>query len=127
MGSPAIAGSAGYSNGVFNVNGAGTDIYGTNDQFNYVYQSDPGDATITARVTSQTNTSSNAKAGVIFKQSTTSGTNYILIAIGPGSIKTQWDFNHSISQGTYTFPNAWVQLIRRGSTFTARISSDGVN
>ncbi|HVB94486.1 MAG TPA: PQQ-dependent sugar dehydrogenase, partial [Acidimicrobiales bacterium] len=96
VGSPAIAGSAAYSGGVFTVNGAGADIYGTSDQFNYVNQPAVGSGTIVARVTSQTNTSSNAKAGVMFKQSTTAGSPYLLIADSPsGVVKVQYGFNSS--------------------------------
>jgi len=128
VGSPAISGSANYANGVFTVNGSGTDIFGTNDQFNYVYQPVNGNGTLIARVTSQTNTSSNAKAGIMFKQSTTTGSSYILITITPGtsSFKVQYNFNGSIGGGTYTFPNAWMKLTRVGTTFTAYVSADGV-
>ncbi len=128
VGSPAIGGSASYANGVFTVNGSGTDIYGTNDQFNYVYQPVNGNGTLIARVTSQTNTSSNAKAGIMFKQSTTAGDPYILITITPGtgSFKIQYNFNGSIGGGTYTFPNAWMKLTRVANTFTAYVSGDGV-
>jgi glucose/arabinose dehydrogenase/regulation of enolase protein 1 (concanavalin A-like superfamily) len=130
VGSPAISGSASYANGVFTVNGAGADIYGTNDQFNYVNQPVGGDGngTLIARVTSQTNTSSNAKAGIMFKQSTTAGSPYILITVTPGtsSFKVQYNFNGSVGGGTYTFPNAWMKLTRVGNTFTAYVSADGV-
>jgi len=130
VGSPAIGGSASYANNVFTVNGAGTDIWGTNDQFNYVYQSVTGDGngTLIARVTSQTNTSSNAKAGIMFKQSATAGDPYILIAVAPGGgIKVQYNFNGSIGGGTFTFPNVWMKLTRVGDKFSAYVSSDGVN
>ncbi len=127
VGSPAIAGSAHYANGVFTVNGAGADIWGTNDQFNYVYQPVSGNGTITARVTSQTNTSSNAKAGIMFKQSTTAGSSYILIAATPTKgIQVQYNFNGSVGSYAYTFPNAWMKLTRVGSVFTAYVSADGV-
>jgi regulation of enolase protein 1 (concanavalin A-like superfamily) len=128
VGSPAIAGSASYTNGVFTVNGAGADIWGTSDQFNYAYQNVNGNGTLIARVTSQSNTSSNAKAGIMFKQSTTAGSSYILIAVAPGGgIKVQYNFNGSIGGATYTFPNVWMKLTRSGSTFIASTSSDGVN
>ena len=45
VGSPALAGSASYNSGVFTVNGAGADIWGTSDQFNYVNQPLAGTAT----------------------------------------------------------------------------------
>jgi uncharacterized repeat protein (TIGR01451 family) len=129
VGSPAIAGSAGYSNSVFTVNGAGADIFGTNDQFHYVYQplGGNGNGTIIARVTSQTNTSSNAKAGVMIKQSTTAGSDYILIAVAPnGVVKVQYDFNGSIQASTtYAFPNVWMKLVSLNGKFTAYLSSDG--
>lgn len=128
VGSPSPPGSASYSNRVFTVQGSGTDIWRTYDQFNYVYQPTSGNGTMIARVTSQTDTSSNAKAGIMFKQSATAGTSYILIAVAPaGGIKVQWDFNGSIGGGTYGFPNVWMKLTRSTNTFTAYVSSDGVN
>jgi glucose/arabinose dehydrogenase/regulation of enolase protein 1 (concanavalin A-like superfamily) len=130
VGAPAVAGSASYANPVFTVNGAGTDIYGTNDQFNYVSQptTGNGNGTLIARVTSQTNTSSNAKAGIMFKQSTTTGSPYILMAVSPGGIvKVQYNFNGSFTVATtYAFPNVWMKLTRVGNVFTAYISADGV-
>src|SRR5258708_1416998 len=123
VGSPAISGSASYANGVFTVNGAGADIYGTNDQFNYVNQPVNGNGTLISRVTSQTNTSSNAKAGIMFKQSTTAGDPYILITITPGtsSFKIQYNFNGSIGGGKDTFPNAWMKFTKGSNTITTYV------
>ncbi len=127
VGSPPIAGSATYAAGVFTVNGSGADIFGTNDQFNYVYQPTTGNGTIIARVTSQTNTSSNAKAGVMWKASTAAGSPYILIAVAPsGLVKVQYNFSGSITTSTYAFPNVWMKLVRSGSSFSAYLSPDGV-
>ena len=127
VGAPIVSGSAGAANGVFTVNGAGADIFGTNDQFNYVNQPTTGNGTLIARVTSQTNTSANAKAGIMFKQSTTAGSPYILIAAAPGGgVKVQYNFNGSVGGGTFAFPNAWMKLTRVGSTFTASVSADGI-
>jgi uncharacterized repeat protein (TIGR01451 family) len=131
VGSPAIAGSAGYTSAthLFTVNGAGADIFGTNDQFNYVYQPLAGDGngTIIARVTSQTNTSSNAKSGVIIKQSTTAGSSYILIEVQPGGIvKAQYDFNGSVQAlSLYNFPNVWMKLVSLNGLYSAYVSGDG--
>ena len=52
IGSPGLAGSAGYTNGNWTVTGGGTDIYGTADQFNYAYVTVNGDGTLIADVTS---------------------------------------------------------------------------
>jgi glucose/arabinose dehydrogenase len=130
VGSPALAGSAGYTNGVFSVTGAGTDIWGASDQFNYVSQPLAGDgnATIIARVTAQSNTSSNAKAGVIIKQSTAAGSDYMLIAVAPnGTVKVQYDFNGSVTaSASYPFPNVWMKLVSLNGKITAYLSPDGV-
>ena len=126
VGSPAVAGSASYSSGVFTVNGGGADIWGTSDQFNYVSQPLTGNATIVARVTSQSNTDPWAKAGVMIKQSTAGGSPYALLAVTPGNgVAFQYGFNASVSGGSYTFPNGWLKLTRSGSTITAYSSADG--
>ncbi len=128
VGSPAVAGSASYASGVFTVNGGGSDIWGSSDQFNYVSQSLTGDASIVARVTSQSNTDGWAKAGVMIKQSTAGGSSYALLAVTPGNgINFQYGFNASVSGGSYSFPNGWLKLTRSGSTITAFSSSDGTN
>ena len=128
VGAPSPAGSASYAGGVFTVKGSGADIFGTSDQFNYVYQPTTGNGTIIARVTSQSNTgSSNSKAGVIWKASTAAGSPYILIETGPtGVVKVQYNFNGSVSGATYSFPNIWMKLVRSGTNFSAYISPDGV-
>jgi hypothetical protein len=128
VGSPTPAGSASYSGGVFTVMGEGADIFNSSDQFNYVYQPATGDGTIVARVLSQNNVgSTNAKAGVIWKASTVSGSPYILIETGPtGVVKVQYNFTGSIATSTYTFPNVWMKLVRSGGLFSAYVSPDGV-
>jgi regulation of enolase protein 1 (concanavalin A-like superfamily) len=129
VGAPSPAGSASFSGGVFSVNGSGADIFGTSDQFNYVYQPTTGDGTIIARVVSQSATgSSNSKAGVIWKASTTAGSPYILIETGPtGVVKVQYNFNGSLSTtATYSFPNIWMKLVRSSGNFSAYVSPDGV-
>jgi len=126
VGSPAVAGSASYASGVFTVNGGGSDIWGSSDQFNYVSQSLTGNASIVARVTSQSDTDPWAKSGVMIKQSTAAGSNYALLAVTPGNgINFQYGFNSSTSGGSYSFPNGWLKLTRSGSTITASSSSDG--
>jgi len=130
VGSATPAGSAGFANNAFTIKGGGNDIWGTPydtlDQFHYVSQTLNGDGSIVARVTSQTNTSDWAKAGVMIKQATTSGSSYALLGITPANgITFQYNFNNSVSGGNYTLPNAWLKLTRAGSTITAYTSTDG--
>ena len=127
VGAPALAGSATYAGGVFTLKGSGADIFGTTDQFNYLYQPVSGNGTIIARVSGVSNTSSNAKAGVIWKASTSAGSPYILIAAAPsGLVKVQYNFSGSITTSTYGYPNLWMKLVRSGSSFSAYLSPDGL-
>ena len=126
VGSPAVAGASTYANGVYTVNGSGSDIWATADQFQYAYQPLSGDGTIVARVTSQTDTDPWAKAGIMIKQSAIADAPYAMLAVTPGNgINMEYGFNANIAGGSYTFPNAWLKLTRAGNVFTAYDSADG--
>src|SRR4051812_33297422 len=64
IGSPALTGSTTYASGVFTVKAAGTDIWGTSDQFRFVYQPITGDVEVIARVDSIAAADPWSKAGV---------------------------------------------------------------
>jgi hypothetical protein len=126
VGAPAVPGSASFANGVFTVAGAGADIWGGSDQFNYVWQTLTGEGSIVARVTSQSDTSSWAKCGVIVKQSTQAGSAYALLAVTPGNgMAFQYGYADTVAGGAYSFPDAWLKLTWNGSGVSAYTSSDG--
>jgi hypothetical protein len=126
IGNPPIVGSASYASGVFTVTGGGNDIWGTFDQFHYVWQPLAGDGGIVARVTSQTVTDPWAKSGVMIKQSTSGGSAYALLAVTPGNgIAFQYGYNNTVPGGSYSFPDCWLRLTRSGTTITAYSSADG--
>jgi regulation of enolase protein 1 (concanavalin A-like superfamily) len=129
IGGPGVPGSANFSaaNGnVFTLNGSGADIWGTVDQEQYAYQPLAGDGSITARVTGQDLTDPWAKSGVMFKESTAAGAPYVLLAVTPGNeLHLQWNYANDLAVGNFTLPNAWLRLVRSGSTFTAYTSADG--
>jgi len=132
IGAPGLTGSASYSGTTFTVSGSGADIYGTADQFHYVYQTTSSTSvTITARVATQTDSNVWAKAGVMIRESTAAGSTYVGIYITPGkgaSLQYRSTTNASAINGPeVTGPVApyWVRLTRSGSTFTAYISTNG--
>lgn len=132
IGSPALAGSASYSNGVFSVSGEGADIYGTSDQFHYVYQSVSGDQTVIARVATQQNTNVWAKAGVMIRESTAANSTYVFAMVTPGKgVSMQYRSATGGSAATVLTtagPVApyWLMLVRSGNTFTSFTSPDNV-
>ncbi|HYM84113.1 MAG TPA: hypothetical protein VEY67_08185, partial [Candidatus Dormibacteraeota bacterium] len=130
IGSPAIAGSATYANGTFTVNGAGGDIYGTSDQFDLLSQPWSGDGTLSARVASQTNPSSWAKAGVMLRATSDPGSPYYAILVTPGNgIVVQWRTAQGATTGQAKLGGAvpvFLRVVRSGNTFSAGTSPDGV-
>ncbi len=132
IGSPAIAGSTALAKGVYTLRGAGTDIYGTHDQFEYAYADITGDTTLTARVTSVQNTHTWAKAGVMIRAGTGANGMFADVVVTPsGIIAFQWrsatggPAATAIVSGTHFTPQ-WVKLIRKGNVFTAFHSADGL-
>lgn len=130
IGTP-TAGQA-YSNGAaFNVTGGGADIWGTADDFRFVYRTLTGDGTITARVASQTNTGGWAKAGVMFRNSLVDTDMYALELVSPSN-GTAYQYRAtsagSAAQSAQTTGRVapyWVRMVRVGNTFTAYASSNG--
>ncbi|MGH7156538.1 MAG: PQQ-dependent sugar dehydrogenase [Candidatus Saccharimonadales bacterium] len=130
IGSPSLAGSSSYSstNGTYTVNGSGSDIWGSTDQFQFAYQPLNGDGVVIAHVISQDNTDPWAKSGIMIKQSPTAGAPYDLLAVTPGNGYHQQDsFNSDNYGGTFMLPNAWVKMVRVGNTFSTYVSPDGTN
>ena len=132
IGSVSIAGSASYSNGTFTVNGSGSSISGTADQFNYAYQAAGTSYTITARVVSMTNTNSGAQAGVMIRETLATGSTMANINVTPSNgvtwvNRTATNGSTSGSRATGLVAPYWVRVVRNGSTFTGYYSADGVN
>lgn len=129
IGAPTLAGSATDTAGAFAQTASGADIYGTADQLNFAYQSTSGDATLTARVASQTNTSSWAKAGPMIRATTDPGSPYFAVFVTPANgvvvqyRKTQGATTTQV-KATGTVP-VFLRVARSGGTFSAYTSPDG--
>jgi len=130
VGSPSAAGNASYSGGTFTIEGDGSDIWGTSDQFHYVYQSLSGDGEIEARVASLENTNSWAKAGVMIREALTGGSTHAMMVVTAGNgtafqRRTSTGGSSSHTAGSSVTAPYWVRLVRSGNTFTGYESSNG--
>jgi regulation of enolase protein 1 (concanavalin A-like superfamily) len=114
----------------FTLKGAGADIWGTADAFQFNFQSLTGDNMITARVVSQTPTDAWAKAGVMIRETLSASSTHALMAVTPsnGSAFQRRSTTGGQSMNT-PGPRAaapyWVRLIRNGNTFSGYASPDG--
>jgi hypothetical protein len=134
IGTPGFAGSASDVNGHFAIYASGADIWGTADEFHYVFRTLTGDGTIVARVLSQQYTDPWAKAGVMMRQSLDANSPYAFVMATPGNgLNFEWrtgqgasadQGNNNSASGTAPY---WVKLVRAGSTFTSYVSPDGQN
>jgi hypothetical protein len=131
IGPTGATGNASFSNGVFTVAGAGADIQNTGDAFRFVYVTATGNCAIIARVASEQNINSWAKAGVMIRESLATNAANAFIAVTPGNGVT-WQNRASTGANT-SFNNTsglsapcWVKLVRSGNTFTGYRSPDGL-
>ena len=130
IGAVAATGAASYNAGTFTVTGSGADIAGMADEFRYVYQPGSGDGSIIARVASVQNTAPDAKAGVMYRESTAANSAFAAAYVTPG-VGVIFQRRTSTGGGTastivsgVTAPR-WVRLTRAGNNFTAYYSSNG--
>ena len=87
IGAPQKAGSEQYAaqSGVYTVAGGGADIWGSSDSFHFDGLSLSGNGSIVAQVTSVQNTSYAAKAGIMFRDSTSADAMMAMLAVTPGA------------------------------------------
>jgi hypothetical protein len=132
IGSPALTGSQSFNGSTWTIQAGGTDIFGTSDQFHYVWQTLAADGSVSAQVLTQTNTSSNAKAGVMIRQDSTASSAFYDAVVTPGNgVFVQ--YRKAAGAGAQTLIKlsgtvpVYLAVARTGSTYTAYTSSDGVN
>ncbi|HVZ19897.1 MAG TPA: hypothetical protein VG871_02480 [Vicinamibacterales bacterium] len=130
IGAVGIAGSATQSNGIYTLEGAGADVWGTADAFQFAYEPMTGDGTIVARVASLQGTEAWTKVGVMIRATTapSSAHAFMLVSKGKGLAFQRRTLDGGQSAHTAgpsgTAPR-WVKLTRTGNTITASASPDG--
>ena len=128
VGGPSPAGAASCTSNVYTLTGGGTDIVGTSDQFNYASQTLPGNGTIIAQVTSQTNSNGWAKAAIMIRSSIAATSNFVAVELTPSNGTNLQYRNASYPSATNVSAgnaNTWLKLVRSGGTVTAYDSSNG--
>ena len=131
IGQPVPAGTASFADNTYTVKGAGADIWGTSDSFQFLSQPAAGDTQIVVRVASVQNTNASAKAGVMLRESAADQAAHVLLDVAPGG-SVEFMTRRSTGAGTtylagttVTFP-AWLKLSRIGTSVVGSVSTDGV-
>ncbi|MCC7377720.1 MAG: hypothetical protein IT581_23865, partial [Verrucomicrobiales bacterium] len=130
IGWTSICGGASHASGNFTANASGEDIWNTEDGFRFVYQTASGNCSVVARVTGVDSTHPWAKAGVMIRESLSSGSKHASVFITPEN-GAAFQYRKSTRGTSYndndSGPTApyWVKIVRSSSTFTAYRSSNG--
>jgi phosphatidylserine/phosphatidylglycerophosphate/cardiolipin synthase-like enzyme/regulation of enolase protein 1 (concanavalin A-like superfamily) len=132
VGGVGAIGSATYETGSYLVSGSGADIWGTADEFRFVYTNLTGDGSIVARVAALSNENAWTKAGVMmrdgFGAGAAHGTMFVSSSKGlafqrrtaPNGLSTS-------TAGPFAGDPYWVRMSRSGNVLTAAVSADNVN
>jgi len=136
IGSVKISGTAStLSDGRYYVTNAGNDIWGRNDEFNFVKQEADGDVIVTVKVNSLTYTDNWAKAGLMIRQDVSSNSiNFACVAPAKkapfATFRTSKNSNTNYAGNPYSannFTPVWLKITKQGKTFKCYKSSNGQN
>lgn len=132
IGTVSITGNAGFLNGVFHIQGAGTVKNPDNDpdQFHFAFQKWSGNIEIIAHLRTQTYTNDWARTGLMIRESTDDNSKFAFIAVTPTISPVLYhrkekgglvDYHNWRNRSDYN----WLKLTRIGDTFTSYQSQDG--
>jgi regulation of enolase protein 1 (concanavalin A-like superfamily) len=130
IGSPLLSGAAAASAGTFTLAGTGRDIWGTSDQFQYVYRPVTGDTEIVAWIAGLQAADGASKAGIMIRENLQGPAAHASMFV-TGS--NGWTFQQRFSPGAVSYSTTgsaggapgWVRLVREGNLFSAYQSEDG--
>jgi hypothetical protein len=138
QGQAAAQGSFSYdaATGTYSVGGAGSDIWGTADQFTYAFKALEGNGSMIARVVSDDGKGANtwSKAGVMIRETLAAGSTHAFMPITAGggngrSFQRRLATNGSSTNADGPAPTIaapyWVKIERMGDDFSGYVSETG--
>ena len=134
VGNPRLVGDQSLSGNTWTLTGAGIGIDNEqpSDQFHFVWQTEPGDATVSAEVLTQTVTDPSAAAGLMMRASTAGNAAYYGAFLTPDNgIEVQYRDTTGLTSIQATTQTAqtpvYIEIARSGTTFTTYTSNDGAS
>lgn len=133
VGRTALAGSACFKTGIFNLKASGTDVWNSADGFQFAYKTFNGDGAISVRVDSIIAGNAWAKSGIMFRETLDSGSRHVIMALTPtaanGAAFQYRQATNSYSSNTnisgISLPY-YLRVIKRGTTYAGYISPDSL-
>ena len=130
IGAVSATGSVEVAGDVYTMHASGGDIWGTADEFHYMYVPMTGDGEMTARVISVQNTDGWAKAGLMIRETLSASSAFAMMVITPGNgAAFQWrpaTGNGCSGSGTGGIKAPYyVRIVRTAGTITGYHSATG--
>ncbi|MEV3853865.1 ABC transporter permease subunit [Streptomyces sp. NPDC050095] len=96
------------------------------DSSSFVHRTATGDGTFTVRVAAQRNSAGWAKAGLLLKDGTASGSSYAALMVTPEhGVRMMADGTHELTGSSSSDAPRWLRLVRAGDRVTGYESADG--
>jgi endonuclease/exonuclease/phosphatase family metal-dependent hydrolase len=131
IGNVGASGSSSGSGGSFTVRGAGADVWGTADGFQFAYRTMTGDGEVVTHVRSIDYMNAWSKGGVMMRESLSAGAKhaFMLVSAGKGDAFQRRPYTDGASTSSTTGggPGYYVKITRTGNNFDAYHSADGSN
>jgi hypothetical protein len=131
VGAPAIKGSVEFADGVYKITGAGANIWGKQDQFQYVWKEMSGNFTVSATLKFVGEGAEHRKAGIMVRQSTDEDAAYADVLIhGSGMPALQWRARKGEDTNTFDLPVAEagtyrIKMVRTGVKMYLYLAKEG--
>lgn len=130
VGRPSIKGSAEFVNGEYRVTGSGANIWGKQDQFEYVWRKMTGNFAVTATIRFLGAGAEHRKAGIMVRQSLDTDAAFAGVVVhGSGMPALQWRSKRGDDTNTFDLPfdgpsTLKVKLVRTGVKIYMYVGKD---
>jgi hypothetical protein len=149
IGDVGLPGSSGRTRTTFQIKGSGGDIWGQTDGFHFLNRPVRGDLEMVVRLASMERPNQDAKAGLMFRETTATDSRNVSLLVFPGQTRADGTLTPgkgsrlqfrdkrvdtltgfadlvSVRSGTADAPPVWLRLSRRGNLFEGFVSGDGL-
>lgn len=149
IGKPEIPGISTITDNFISITAGGADIWGTRDEFRFVYLEQTGNFDLAARIESLTNPHLYTKAGLMAREELSDNSRHIYFQVFPNNNPRNknnggYEFQYrkekagemkaiypakfdGVPEFPVNYPNTWIRLKRAGNYFTGFYSADGKN
>ncbi len=132
-GDPSVTGNATFANNTYSVTGSGSDVWDTNDHFQFLYTPFVGDGEVVARVVTEGFADPSTKAGVMIRESLAANAKNAFTLEFPQQGRNAPTFQWRPATGAATqedgpaaqmSPPIWLRVVRAGSAFSGYYAHD---